>query len=178
VDGWWTEIEAEIRAGVRLHPTVTLENRGNSGKSRTTSRHVGERDGVDPARADGTRYERKRKAEFSSSALRRRRPRHGGGSGSLLDRAAAPDTEDQGPYRSPMPSSRFKVLAVCAGCRGGEVMNFEPITITAIVGRLYSRSNGEEAGRQARMISAGRLDRLHRDLLRDHGPAGTRIVPS
>jgi hypothetical protein len=25
VDGWWTEIEAEIRAVVRLHPTVTLE---------------------------------------------------------------------------------------------------------------------------------------------------------
>ena len=25
MDGWWTEIEAEIRAVVRLHPTVTLE---------------------------------------------------------------------------------------------------------------------------------------------------------
>jgi len=25
VDGWWTEIEAEIRAVVRHHPTVTLE---------------------------------------------------------------------------------------------------------------------------------------------------------
>jgi hypothetical protein len=25
VDGWWTEIEAEIRAVVRLHPAVTLE---------------------------------------------------------------------------------------------------------------------------------------------------------
>jgi hypothetical protein len=25
VNGWWTEIEAEIRAIVRLHPTVTLE---------------------------------------------------------------------------------------------------------------------------------------------------------
>jgi hypothetical protein len=26
VDGWWTEIEAEIHAVVRLHPTVTLED--------------------------------------------------------------------------------------------------------------------------------------------------------
>jgi hypothetical protein len=25
VDGWWSEIEAEIRAVVRLHPAVTLE---------------------------------------------------------------------------------------------------------------------------------------------------------
>lgn len=25
MDGWWTEIEAEIRTVVRLHPTVTLE---------------------------------------------------------------------------------------------------------------------------------------------------------
>ena len=25
MDGWWTEIEAEIRAVVRLHPTLTLE---------------------------------------------------------------------------------------------------------------------------------------------------------
>ena len=26
MDGWWTEIEAEIHAVVRLHPTVTLED--------------------------------------------------------------------------------------------------------------------------------------------------------
>ena len=25
MDGWWTEIEAEIRAVVRLHPTMTLD---------------------------------------------------------------------------------------------------------------------------------------------------------
>lgn len=25
MDGWWSEMEAEIRAVVRLHPTVTLE---------------------------------------------------------------------------------------------------------------------------------------------------------
>ncbi len=25
MDGWWTEIEAEIRTIVRLHPMVTLE---------------------------------------------------------------------------------------------------------------------------------------------------------
>jgi hypothetical protein len=25
VDGWWAEIEAEIRAVIRLHPMVTLE---------------------------------------------------------------------------------------------------------------------------------------------------------
>ncbi len=25
MDGWWTEIEAEIRVIVRVHPTVTLE---------------------------------------------------------------------------------------------------------------------------------------------------------
>jgi hypothetical protein len=25
VDGWWTEIEAEIRTIIRLHPAVTLE---------------------------------------------------------------------------------------------------------------------------------------------------------
>jgi hypothetical protein len=46
VDGWWTEIEAEIQPVVRLHPTVTLEQLA------PTSPHIRERDRIDPARAD------------------------------------------------------------------------------------------------------------------------------